>query len=70
MLYWGLDEQARHEHTPDEYKDPNTYSRSTAETIMNPIGQNIPEICLHMETTANRVCNLRDSVLCQGTLTS
>ena len=21
MLYWGLDEQARHEHTSDEYKD-------------------------------------------------
>ena len=79
MLYWGLDEQARHEHMSDEYKDlyiiiallknpslvlqtmgehhsgshrtdlsgygqtdktkdlPNTYSRSTAETTMNPI---------------------------------
>ena len=21
MLYWGLDEQARHEHMSDEYKD-------------------------------------------------
>ena len=21
VLYWGLDEQTRHEHMPDEYKD-------------------------------------------------
>ena len=33
---------------------PNTYSRSTAETAMNPIGQNIPVICLHFEATTNR----------------
>ena len=33
---------------------PNTYSRSTAETTMNPIGQNIPAIiCLHLEDTTN-----------------
>ena len=32
---------------------PNTYSRSTAEIIMNPVGQNIPVICLHLESTLN-----------------
>ena len=38
----------------DKTKDlPNTCSRSTAETTMNPIGQNIPVICLHFETTTN-----------------
>ena len=30
------------------------YSRSTAETIMDPIGQNVPVICLHLETTTNK----------------
>ena len=31
----------------DKAKDlPNTYSRSTAETVINSIGQNIPVICL------------------------
>ena len=29
------------------------YSRSTAETTMNRIGQNIPVICLHLEATTN-----------------
>ena len=28
---------------------PNTYSRSTAETAMNPIGQTVPVIHLHLE---------------------
>ena len=38
----------------DKTKDlPNTYSRSTAETIMNPIGHNVLVICLHFETTTN-----------------
>ena len=38
----------------DKTKDlPNTYSRSTAETTINPIAQNIPVICLHFETTTN-----------------
>ena len=38
----------------DRTKDlPNTYSRSTAETTMNPIGQNIRVIYLHLEDTAN-----------------
>ena len=38
----------------DKTKDlPNTYSRSTAETIMNPIGHNAPVICLHFETKPN-----------------
>ena len=32
---------------------PNTYSRSTAETTMNSIGQNIPVIYLHLEDTTN-----------------
>ena len=32
---------------------PNTYSRPTAETTMNLIGQNIPVICLHFKTTTN-----------------
>ena len=36
---------------------PNTYSRSTAETTMNPIGQNIPVICLHLEDTTNSLAN-------------
>ena len=30
---------------------PNTYTRSTAETTMNPIGQTIPVIYLHLEGT-------------------
>ena len=39
----------------DETKDlPNSYSRSTAETIMNYFGQNIPVICLHLETITNK----------------
>ena len=38
----------------DGTKDlPNTYSRSTTETIMNPISQNIPVICLHLKDTTN-----------------
>ena len=49
MLYWGLDEGQT-----DKTKDlPNTYSRSTAETTMNSIGQNIAVICLHFEATTN-----------------
>ena len=32
---------------------PNTCSRSSAETIMNPIGQNIPVMCLNLETATN-----------------
>ena len=31
------------------------YSRSTAETTMNPIGQNIPVIYLHLEDTTNMI---------------
>ena len=42
----------------DRTKDlPNTYSRSTAETTMHPIGQNIPVICLHLEGTTNNPAN-------------
>ena len=38
----------------DRTKDlPNTCSRSTAETTMNPIGQDIPVIYLHLEDTTN-----------------
>ena len=37
----------------DRTKDiPNTYSRSTAETTMNPIGQTVPVIYLHLEGTS------------------
>ena len=37
----------------DRTKDlPNTYSRSTAETTMNHIGQNVPVIYLHLEGTS------------------
>ena len=32
---------------------PNRYSRSAAKTIMHPIGQNIPVIYPHFETTIN-----------------
>ena len=39
----------------DRTKDlPNTYSRSTAETSMNPIVQNIPVIYLHFEGTSEQ----------------
>ena len=31
----------------------HTYSRSIAETTMNPFGQNIPVIYLHLEDTMN-----------------
>ena len=38
----------------DRTKDlPNTYSRSTAETTMNPTGKNTPAIHLHLEGTSN-----------------
>ena len=46
MLYLGLDEQARHEHMPDEYKDryivlallknPPWYYRQCEDTIVVP----------------------------------
>ena len=46
----------------DRTKDlPNTYNRSTAETTINPIGQNIPVIYLHLEDKTNTL--LLDDVL-------
>ena len=40
----------------DRTKDfPNTYSRSTAETTMNPIGQTFPVIYLHLEGSSEHI---------------
>ena len=39
---------------------PNTYSRSTAETAMNPIGQTIPVIHLHLEGESEKRINNQD----------
>ena len=38
-------------------------SRSTAETIMNPIGQSFPLICLHFETTINILYYARANII-------
>ena len=49
-------------HTNDDL--PNTYSGSTTETIMHPVGQNIPVIYPHFETEIvqpPQFLNLEDS---------
>ena len=42
---------------------PNTHSRSTAETTMNPIGQTIPVIHPHLEGKPKQLCTTTTVVM-------